>query len=919
MKSIKIIVATIVMSLFVSTGLYSQEIKVLIESDFTGSYPGTISNWNNTSTLDNSIEFTQGWTCADGVFGELINNAFGFYVNGGSYNRTTLAQAITNNQYLSIKFKSTGDLLNLNRAEVLLGVNRIGYHSPKKYAVFTDKSPFIEGNELFVLSVDNSGTVTEVKGNFPGEGFENVTDEMQMRVYVYDAFYSRHASSIESFKLSTGDLEAPSAPLNLTAVAPNSYSVFLNWEESTDNVEVVKYNIYENDVLLSSTTQNSFSAGVYIANTTVMFGVKAIDKAGNVSDVSNNVTVVTTEVINDNERSPLGINLSGIADFSTEHQFINLLKQARFWGSIDAPWNHFDGTNGRPTAAEMVASNGYLKPGKTGSVIVLANDTWPTKGVDYVCLWEGDATVEIYAADKRIGEVSNSGRIVFTVPNDVVYGSLQLKVRSNSSTNPFKNAWLSELQFEENYKDQQNPDNIFNPVLISNWEAFKTIRFMDWMATNDSEVSDWRNTGNYEETAASGINDFAWAWKGVPVEVMVKLSNKMNVEPWFCLPHLATDEYITEFATIVNRDLKPNLKSYIEYSNECWNWQFQQTHYCLNEGANVWGENDNLRYAKYYAKQSINMFNKFYDVFTDKNKLVRVFSWQAAGNSTIFLDLEHGDWSGKAYTQADVIAIAPYFAGDLDGRGDYGTGSPALHMSVDEILDHCEEYIKNENTTWMTTYSKVATDRNLSLCGYEGGQHLVADRADLSLPNDSTAILLDKFTQANDHPRMKDLYIQYLNMWKDNGGELFCNFSSVGPHSKYGQWGAKVYENQSRADAPKYDALLTFMENNDIWFPRNNAEGSSMSKKNDEDNKTINSSVAKVNVYPNPAKDYLIVENITSDVFTVMLFDMIGNIVLQEEVNNGNVEICTSSFGKGIYFLSVKSSVSNEFVKVIIE
>ncbi len=58
---------------------------------------------------------------------------------------------------------------------------------------------------------------------------------------------------------------------------------------------------------------------------------------------------------------------------------------------------------------------------------------------------------------------------------------------------------------------------------------------------------------------------------GMPVEVMVKLANKLNVDPWFCLPHLCTDDYVTQFATYVRDHLNSNLVAYYELSNEVWN------------------------------------------------------------------------------------------------------------------------------------------------------------------------------------------------------------------------------------------------------------------------------------------------------------------------------------------------------------
>ncbi|MCK5907139.1 MAG: T9SS type A sorting domain-containing protein, partial [Flavobacteriales bacterium] len=134
-------------------------------------------------------------------------------------------------------------------------------------------------------------------------------------------------------------------------------------------------------------------------------------------------------------------------------------------------------------------------------------------------------------------------------------------------------------------------------------------------------------------------------------------------------------------------------------------------------------------------------------------------------------------------------------------------------------------------------------------------------------------------------------------------------FSSVGPHSKYGHWGAKVYENQLRVDAPKYDALLTFIENNEIWFPRE----PSLDDENDGIVKN------DVRVYPIPSIDYLVIENPITSFFTIMLFDVTGNLVLQQEVNGGKVEISTSAFDKGVYFLSINSNENNEVIKILIQ
>jgi hypothetical protein len=55
---------------------------------------------------------------------------------------------------------------------------------------------------------------------------------------------------------------------------------------------------------------------------------------------------------------------------------------------------------------------------------------------------------------------------------------------------------------------------------------------------------------------------------GVPVEHMILLSNVLGADPWFCMPHAANDDYVTQFARMVLDRLRPDLKIYVEYSNE---------------------------------------------------------------------------------------------------------------------------------------------------------------------------------------------------------------------------------------------------------------------------------------------------------------------------------------------------------------
>ena len=79
---------------------------------------------------------------------------------------------------------------------------------------------------------------------------------------------------------------------------------------------------------------------------------------------------------------------------------------------------------------------------------------------------------------------------------------------------------------------------------------------------------------------------------------------------------------------------------------------------------------------------------------------------------------------------------------------------------------------------------------------------------------ENTEIVLDTYLAANRSPKMKEVYRKHLDDWKSAGGTIYNHYKHVDPAEKKGMWGEKEYQNQTRASAPKYDAILTWIENN---------------------------------------------------------------------------------------------------------
>ena len=59
---------------------------------------------------------------------------------------------------------------------------------------------------------------------------------------------------------------------------------------------------------------------------------------------------------------------------------------------------------------------------------------------------------------------------------------------------------------------------------------------------------------------------------GVAIEHLIQLAVAQNANPWFNIPTLADDDYITQFGTLVFNQLPSGYKAYVEYGNELWNY-----------------------------------------------------------------------------------------------------------------------------------------------------------------------------------------------------------------------------------------------------------------------------------------------------------------------------------------------------------
>lgn len=500
----------------------------------------------------------------------------------------------------------------------------------------------------------------------------------------------------------------------------------------------------------------------------------------------NNSSIVARSTAAVAQTAQVGMNVSGVVDYSTQWPFVDMFKSAGPWISQrqGADWG-----KGGPLALTPDGWVASLQPGQYAEIPLTLNGGRYPAG-QYTLLYDGQGTIEFGLDGVEIVSRSPGRMLLKVTPKE---HGIFLKIVETNSSNPLRNIRFIMPGFENTYEKQP-----FHPLFLERLSKFSVLRFMDWQQTNGSPVKEWSD--RTLPTAARQVSD-----NGVALEYMIQLANTAKANPWFTIPHQASDDYVRKFAAMVRDRLDPSLKVYIEYSNEVWNSMFEQTNYVLEKGVALNLSDDRYQAGlRYYSQRAVEVFKLWEDEFKGTDRLVRVLASQAANPWTAEQVLS---WK-EAYRSTDAYAIAPYFyGGEINDRDKVDS---TLKLSPDQIIDQILTEVRTSLKRNVAENAAVTQKYKVALVAYEGGSHLTSQQ----MPEDKEAKVTDLFIAANRHPRMREVYKEYLTQWKQAGGGLFMQYSSVYAPNKYGSWGALEYQNQDLKTAPKYLGLLDYLEAN---------------------------------------------------------------------------------------------------------
>jgi len=378
-------------------------------------------------------------------------------------------------------------------------------------------------------------------------------------------------------------------------------------------------------------------------------------------------------------------------------------------------------------------------------------------------------------------------------------------------TNFTRPAWKAQNDMFANYTSVTG-DNPWNPQFLEDCTIYGCIRNMDADHINGSSRSQWTQRPLKTDRNQSPI---AYEW-------FIDMCNRVGADLWICVPHLTVNrthagtpsDYAIRLVILLTtgvdmknvslgdlnalsrkteadftamggvkvcEPLKPELKIYLEYSNETWNESpfFSQSQYCVAE-AGALNLGGNKPGARFHGWAAIRVFRGAELVLgVGSPRLVKVLAgftmdMSHFGDQLYVVNSEElNPWK----TTVNAISTAPYI-------GHNATTVAGVRAELPQAKT--QAYLAR----------RVANQTGLKLFAYEAGQHV-----------------LSNCIAVNSDPEMYGIYREYLDTLS-RYFDCIAHFSQVGIWGGSGCWGAKQYTGQPLAEAHKYRAIVDWVSAN---------------------------------------------------------------------------------------------------------
>lgn len=366
-------------------------------------------------------------------------------------------------------------------------------------------------------------------------------------------------------------------------------------------------------------------------------------------------------------------------------------------------------------------------------------------------------------------------------------------------------------------------------IMDTDWLAFHDdfaiLRMMDAQDINNSTAVDYVDLGTPTHARWGGSSKANKRKIGWPPAALAGVANGTGKPIHICVHHQLTDAAVTSLATALRDGITwtaNEVRLYVEYSNEVWNDNFDQTAFCNTEGARTSG-NDVFGYAAGWTTGTSNDKGRQWSGYRAA-QVMEIFR-------TVFGTNSGSKWSGVLGTQAAATAVTTTMKTGIDRH--LSADSPS-NSSLVKLFSHLAiaPYIGPVPTSdssgvgltlngWLTinqatfnqnlydvlklgagsssTYGSidlyrgfwqaqktVADGYGLAMMEYEGGYGAV-----VATGIQNTSPLVDAFYQFGRTQLCATLVYSMLQQFVIDTGGIASQYFPVSPNSKFGSFGAQ--------------------------------------------------------------------------------------------------------------------------------
>ncbi|WP_420141344.1 hypothetical protein [Sphingomonas sp.] len=299
----------------------------------------------------------------------------------------------------------------------------------------------------------------------------------------------------------------------------------------------------------------------------------------------------------------------------------------------------------------------------------------------------------------------------------------------------------------------------WDPTFLEAIDGFSVLRFKDWQSTDRLDNP------------------------GLPLAECLALANDLNVRPWVCIRHTASDAEIRAFLSALS---KSRNKPIVEYSNEVWNWSYAQSKYALAQAKAAWGETGHWQqwYGQRCGEIAKMARGSGYEIVLGTqpaNPRLGAMVWKGVDMSGARNE-DFGAWISSFYvtgtlTSTDGPLVDLAARDDIDGAVANLIGTPSdAENRILSVGGLRKQY---------AAQAAIAREHGLRLIGYEGNTHLHVSR----FPKEVQEQLVAFVDTLMHDPRSAKVMEANLDAWAEAGGEDACIYNMSSPATRNGFFG----------------------------------------------------------------------------------------------------------------------------------